>query len=378
MITTPLYTHRGNSPCRIEKYFFCLVLLDWAILPCEILAVEGAAPVSVVEAITAPVHEEIPLTGSVTARRVSRISPKVEGFVAEVLVDEGDEVKAAAALLRLDRVMAEIELSRSRAQLEEAKAQFEEAERQRNEAAQLVKKKHIASTDYEAAVAQVNINAAKLQRLQAELIRQKELLSRHTVYAPFNGVVAEKLVEVGQWVNTEMALIELVEVQILRIDVPVPQLYFNQVKIGTSATIKFDALPERIFEGIVTMKIPVGHAAARTFPVRIEMNNLNRILAPGMSARVRLQLKRTGNVILLPRDAIVKKPDGSESVWIVGEEDDGLKAMPVTVKTGRAYRENIEILTGKLKAGDRIVVRGNEILRPGQTVNITDTLAPEL
>ena len=93
-----------------------------------VLAQDSVTPVSVVEVTTAPLSEEIPLTGSVTARRSSRISPKLDGFVAEVLVEEGDRVRAGAPLLKLDRVMAEIELSRAQAELEEAAGAFKGSE----------------------------------------------------------------------------------------------------------------------------------------------------------------------------------------------------------------------------------------------------------
>ncbi|MGI9302292.1 MAG: efflux RND transporter periplasmic adaptor subunit [Gammaproteobacteria bacterium] len=348
------------------------------VTPATAFAQDGPTPVNTVEVATAPLHEEIPLTGSVTARRVSRLSPKVEGFVDEVLVDEGDMVSADDELVRLDPVMAEIDLSRVQAQLDEARARLKDARRQRREARELVKKQHIASTDYESTIAQVEINSAAQQRLQAELRRQQELLARHSIYAPFDGVVSEKLIEIGQWVETSTTLLELVEFGVLRIQLPVPQHYFSQVDIGTPVTMRFDALPDQVFDGAVTSKIPVGHTSARTFPVRIEVQNERGIIAPGMSARVRVKLKRSEQAVLLPRDAIIKKPDGSESVWLVDGEGDGLKANPVSVKTGRAYQEYVEILSDGLKAGDRVVIRGNEILRPGQAVRVTEELKPAL
>lgn len=342
------------------------------------LAQDRVTPVSVVEATTAPLSEEIPLTGSVTARRSSRISPKLDGFVAEVLVEEGDQVRAGEPLLKLDRVMAEIELTRAQAELDEAAARLKEAKRQHDEAGSLVDKKHIAKTAFDAAGAEVTISAAVVTRLEANLKRQQESLSRHTISAPFDGVVSEKLVEVGQWVETSTPLIEVVEVQPIRVDVPVPQRYFSFVDVGTPVSIDFDAVPDRTFSASVTMKIPVGHETARTFPVRIEMDNADGTIAPGMSARVRLRLRRSDEAVLLPRDSIVRKPDGSNSVWVVAQEDGVMKVRRVEVEVGRAQQDHIEILHGSLKTGDLVVIRGNEILRPGQTVSIAEELEVKL
>lgn len=335
-----------------------------------VLAEEKAIPVSIVKVAIAPVYEEIPLTGSVTARRVSLISAKTEGFVAELVVDEGDVVEKNDALLYLDPVIAKIGLNRVKAQVQEAEAILKEAKRQRDEASELVKKKHISATNYEASVADVQIKAASLRRLQADLSQQRETLARHVVYAPFDGAVSSKKVEVGQWVETSTALFELVDISVLRVDVPVPQIYFNRIAEGTIAVIKFDAIPERSFEARVSIKIPAGNASTRTFPIRIEINNGERMIAPGMSARVRIKLPQVGEAMLLPRDAIVRKPDGRESIWLLTRSNGVSKARPLTIETGRAYGDNIEVITGDLQVGDKVIIRGNEILRPNQLIYV--------
>ena len=341
---------------------------------------DQAAPVKVARAVMAPVREELPLTGSVTARRLSRISPEVEGLVAVVRVDEGDEVRQGEVLLELDRAIADLEYASAQARVKEAQAQAAEAARQRDEAAELVEKKHIASTRYEAARAAAEVSAAALERLQAELRRQAELLRRRAVRAPFAGVITKKMVEEGEWVKTDANLFELAEVRRLRIIVPVPQFYFNEVRVGGAARVAFDAYPGRSFPAQVSMKVPLSNEAARTFPARIELENEAGLFAPGMSARVVFQLSDPADqlALLLPQDAIVRRADGSQVVWVVRGEAGRLRAQPVEVQTGRASRQNIEIIAGAVRAGDRVVARGNEILRPGQLVEIKEELPVNL
>ncbi len=335
-----------------------------------------AIPVKIVRPVVAPVYEELPLTGSVTTRRLSRLSPEVAGLVARLHVDEGDEVRQGDALLELDRVIAEIDRSGIAAQVSEAQARLKESLRQKDEAAQLVEKKHIPPTRYEAALAAVDIDTAALERLKRELQRQEEIIRRHTISAPFDGVITQKLVEQGEWVRIDTPLLELVEIGWLRVDVPVPQFYFNNVQLGTPARLTFDAYPDRDFLAGVTMKVPMSSEAGRTFPVKIDLDNSERLIAPGMSVRVVFQLGGTGagDSLLLSQDALVRKPDGSKTVWVIKPDGDGMKAREVDVSTGRAYRENIEITAGDVQAGDRVVVRGNEILRPGQLVEIKEEL----
>ncbi len=327
-------------------------------------------PVSVVKVEIAPVYDEIPLTGSVTARRVARISPRVEGFMLQMLVDEGDEIETGQVLAQLDSVLAKIGLGTTQARLDEAQAELDEAKRRRDEANELLQKKHISPTSFEASQADVKIKLAILSRLRSELEQQREILSRHVVRAPFSGVITKKEVEIGQWVETSTTLFELVEISVLRIDVPVPQSYFDKVEVGTAAAIKFDAFPERVYEASVSIKIPSASASTRTFPIRIEIQNPDAAIAPGMSARVRIRLASSGQAKLVERDALIRKPDGSESVWLIEEVNGQAQAKSIVVKTGRTLRDKVEIISSEIKIGDMVVTRGNEILQQDQKVRI--------
>ena len=133
----------------------------------------------------------------------------------------------------------------------------------------------------------------------------------------------------------------------------------------------FDALPEREFEGSVFARVALGNEASRSFPLLIDIPNQAHLLAPGMSALVRVELENgVSEAVTVPRDAVVAKSDGSRIVWQVREVDGMLKAFPVTIETGRAQGDRLEVVRGELKAGDRIVLLGNENLRPGQAVRM--------
>lgn len=326
--------------------------------------------VAVVEATRSTLYEELPLSGTVSTRRLSRLSPKLAGLVDEMLVDAGDEVMEGDAILKLDNVLAQIELDRVRSQLNEAIARNNEAIRQRDEAEELIDKKHIAATSYENLKAEVDITAATVSQLQAAVSAQRELLDRHTVYAPFDGVITQKLVEAGEWVSTNTPLFQLTEVNVVRLEIPVPQFYFNQIDIGTPVKVMFDAIPGRVFDEAVSIKVPMAANTTRTFPVRIDMMNVDRSISPGMSVRARILLEESSEHIIIPRDAIVRQADGRNVVWLV-EGTDGVRQ--VSVQTGRSYIDNIEIIEGMINEGDQVIVRGNETLTPDQKVRIQNT-----
>ena len=331
-------------------------------------------PVIVVRSVRATIAEEVNLTGDLQARRVSLLSAEVDGIVAKLFVDDGDRVSDQQIVLRLDDELSVIAQARATAEVDEAEARHAEAERRYGELTELAKQQHVPKTNVESARAEIRFAEAVLRQAQSDHRRAQALLKRHTVRAPFAGVVKRKLVEVGQWVETSSPLIELVETSFLRLEAPVPQFYFSRVKPGTRVAIRFDSLPDEIFEAAITATIPVSDSAARTFPVRIDLSNERGLLAPGMSARVILQIenKNGADALIVPRDAVVRRPDGSETIWTIEVEDGVTKAAPRVVRTGRVYRNNVEVLSDNLEPGTQVVVRGNEILRPGQPVTVTE------
>ena len=335
---------------------------------------QESIPVSIVRTVRAPIVEEIALTGNLRARRVSRLSAEVDGIVEQMYVDDGDRVNKGDTILTLDSELATISVARAAAGVTEAQARHKESQRRYDELTELAKKRHVPQTNVEAARAEIDITRATLAQASAARREQQALLDRHTVYAPFDGVVQEKLVEVGQWIETNTTLVEVVETQHLRLEVPVPQFYFSRVQPGTPAAVRFDALPEQIFDAAVTMAIPVSNSAARTFPIRIDLNNAHGLLAPGMSARVTLQISddTQARALIVPQDAVVQTADGTKTVWTIEIEDGITKARPTAIETGRAYHDNIEVLSGDIEAGTPVVVRGNEILRPGQIVTVAE------
>ncbi len=186
----------------------------------------------------------------------------------------------------------------------------------------------------------------------------------------------KKLIEIGQWVDSNRSLYELVELNPLRIEVPVPQFYFNRVIASTSVKIRYDAIPDETFTASISKLIPVSDNTARTFTIFIEVDNEKLMITPGMSARVILQIGEAikSTSLLIPRDAIVQQPDGRKSVWVVTGENNEITARPVDVKTGKNVSNNVEITQGDLTDGDVIIVKGNELLQPGQNVNVIESL----
>ena len=312
--------------------------------------------------------DELRLTGTVTSERVASLSTSVNGLVKRVRVDAGDRVSAGKALIHLDSAMARLALDRTKAAAQEARAQLSEQQRLRDEAKEMFERGLIPETRLHSAESERRVAAARVDRLVAEQKEQQEIVRRHTVVAPFTGVISNKFTDPGEWVATGTTVLELVDTQRLRIDVQVPQERYRQISVGAPVSVELDAIAGRLHKGKVIARVPVNNPGARTFLVRVNIENGAKEMAPGMSARVVFKLLEGRSTVRVPRDAILRKPDGSTRVWIV--IDGGAPTVSERqVELGRSLRGWVDVQSG-VDAGARVVVRGNEALREGQQVRV--------
>ncbi|MCG8057756.1 MAG: efflux RND transporter periplasmic adaptor subunit [Candidatus Thiodiazotropha endolucinida] len=330
--------------------------------------------VTVTEVVEQNLREEIPFSGTAEALQQSPLSPRLSGVVNEVFVEEGQRVEAGEKILSLDSVIARLEVVSAKAGLDEAIARHREAVRQKNEYQSLRRNKAVAASQLASAVADEEIALASIAKQRAEVKRLEELLSRHQLTAPFSGIVAEKNVETGQWVKAESGVVKLVALDRIRIRASIPQRFYSRIEPDLKVRIRFDSLPGEEFTGKVASMVAAGNRSTRTFPLLLLLDNPKSRIAPGMSARIFIELSgQQQPSIMLPRDAIVLKADGSRIVWRVSGSEEPYDVKQVNVITGRTQGNLVEILDSKLNAGDRIVLLGNENLRPGQSIKIGQT-----
>ena len=328
-----------------------------------------ASPVTLVEVTRETLSREIQLSGTSIPQRSVALSPRVAGLVMRVYIDAGAWVKAGDPILELDSQLADIEVEIGQARVAGAEARRRDALRKRDELLRLKKDRHASATSIESAIAALEAAIADLNRDRAELKRALELRERHRVFAPFAGMVVDKFVEEGQWVARDDTLAELIAMDTLRLRAPLPQRYFPLVAADSRVRVSFDALPGREFSGRVFARVARGNEASRSFPLLIDIANPAHVLAPGMSARVQVEITDgLVDALMVPRDSIVVRNNGQRVVWRVRAEQHGLKAFPITIQTGRAHGDLLEVIDGGLEVGDRLVMLGNESLRPGQRV----------
>lgn len=343
------------------------------------MAVVFAAPskskmplVVVSKAMTGERIQQVALTGSVTSARVANISAQVSGIIEQIEVEAGDQLKSGAVLLELDAELASLNLESSHAATLQAEAELTDAKRRHEKGKELRKTNSISTNELDLLEAEAQIKRAALLRQQAEERRQQALVKRHQVLAPFDGVISERRVDVGEWIDPGDPVLTLVSLDKLRAEFRVPQEYFAQVSPDTAVTLNFDVEPGREVRGKIQAIIPVNDPSARTFLIHVVFDQSTVQQTPGMSVRGRLNLASGETTVIVSRDALIRYPDGRITVWTVSQPQGEATVTEQLVDIGPSFNGKVPVLHG-LEAGAHVVVKGNESLQEGLAVRIQQT-----
>ena len=224
----------------------------------------AASPVVLTEVTRETLAEQAMLTGTTVPTRRAELSPKVDGLVTELFVDEGAMVRQGDPILALDERLAVLDATADEARMQEAEASHRDAVRVRDELRELKRGRHASAGEMLSAEAQVERTEALLAAARANLARSRELQTRHRLSAPFDGMVVSKQVEIGEWAKRDEAAVELVALDRLRIRANLPQTAFARVRRGATAQVRFDALPDRMFSGEVFARVARGDERSRS------------------------------------------------------------------------------------------------------------------
>jgi len=329
----------------------------------------GAANASVLDA-----------TGYVTARRQATVSAQITGTLTEVLIEEGDHVKAGQVLGRLEDTAQRAALAQAQAQLKSARAllvqyqaQLAQSERDVKRAEDLVERKLVSQQAVEQARTQVETGAAQVQgqSKQIELaqagVRSAQVqLGYCTVRAPFTGVVIAKAAQVGEIVSplsagggfTRTGIGTIVDMDSLEIEVDVNEAYINRVQPGQPVESVLNAYPDWKIPSHVIAIIPTADRSKATVKVRIGLDLKEGRIVPDMGVRVAFleehkpaaQTQERPRGVLVPAAAI--RREGDQAVVFVLKER---RAQRRSVTLGGAIGDTRQVLAG-VSPGEAVIV----------------------
>ena len=211
---------------------------------------------------------------------------------------------------------------------------------------------------------------AKVEVQRAEVLRLQEQFERHTMFAPFNGFVSAEHTEIGQWVMQGDPIAEIVELKQVDVEIAVVEDYVDNLHISVEGTVEIPALPNEKFTGRVAIINPQADARSHTFPVKVRVENRiesgQPLLKSGMFARVTMSVGKPTPCVIVPKDAVVL---GGQTplVFVAAMAEGKTTVRPVPVTLGPAQGTWIAA-SGPIKAGEPVIVEGNERVRPGQEV----------
>ena len=322
-----------------------------------------ASPVRYTEAREYAVRRALTLPGTVEARTQSLVASDIAGAVVELAAREGDVVGQGQPLARLRTTTLELRRDAAQAQLKEAQARLKLAERNLDRARELLEAKVISRQQYDDAFYESNAWQGRVEQLTADIARISDDIERSTIRAPFAGTVTAERTQVGEWLAVGDPVVELVSLGILEIRVEVPEQYFRNLNPGAKATVTFESLPGMNVTGQVSAIVPRADPAARTFPLKVRLENREGRIGVGMLAQVSFAAGESFRATVVPKDAVIRR--GPEQFVYLMNGDNTVSL--VKVETGEGVGAWVEV-RGDVRAGQKVVTRGNERLFPGQKV----------
>ena len=305
--------------------------------------------------------------GSLDAVQGVTVTAEVTGKVARIAFQPGSKVAAGDLLVQQDISAETAQLRSAEATAALARINFERSEK-------LLPEKVISQSDYDN-------NRAKLTQALAEVDNIRAIIAKKTIRAPFSGRLGIRMVNLGQVIKEDQAIVTLQSLDPIFVDFQVPQQQLAMIRKGLEVRVTSDALPGHVINGKITAINPEVDAATRNIRVQATLSNPDEQLRPGMYATVAVVLPHKEDVLAIPATAVLYAPY-SDSVFVI-EEAKGPDGKPAGksvrqqfVRLGEKRGDFIAVNSG-LKLDDIVVSTGAFKLRNGMAVVVDNKLAPQ-
>ncbi|HLK82848.1 MAG TPA: efflux RND transporter periplasmic adaptor subunit [Xanthobacteraceae bacterium] len=345
---------------------------------------EEAPPVEVIRVDMAPPTQTLTLPGETRGWYNSTIYARVSGYVAKWIADIGDRVKKDQVLATIDTPELDAQLEAAQAQLKasEAEVKVREADvefakttydRWQGSPKGVVseQEREDKKARYAMAIAQLNAARARVALDQANVDRLSFQTSFKQVTAPYEGVITDRRVDIGDLVTAGSGtnitpLYGIAQSEQIRVFVNVPQAASAEIGDGTPAQVTAGEYANRTFEGKVTRTSKSIDRRARTLRVEVDLANDDRALVPGMYVQVAFHLKPT-SFVQVPASALLFRAAGPQVAVI---DDNGtVKFQDVTI--ARDNGNFVELASG-LSPGQRVALNISNQIAEGDRVTVRE------
>lgn len=322
---------------------------------------EQAAAVRVATASIQPLAAKTVVPGTVVSRNDARLAAEVTGRLIDV-ADVGTVAAKGDVVAKIEGTVIRLRKQELSAEVERARARLKYLESEEGRYEKLSESNLAAVTKLEQTRSDRDVARSDLQVAKSRLAQIEDQLSRTSIRAPFGGIVVERLMMPGERVDIGRNVVRMVDQQHLEVIARAPLEYYAYVRPGQELNLRTGKV---VAHGKVRTVVAVGSEHTHLFELRLDIKSNS--FPVGQTLRVSIPISETRNALVVPRDALVLRPEGI-SVFVV---DKDMKANKVMVTTGIDAGDQIEVI-GDLADGDTVIIRGNERLRSGQSVSILD------
>jgi RND family efflux transporter MFP subunit len=332
--------------------------------------------VSVVQPKQEESVEELILPGKMQAFQDTPIYARTNGYVKRWYTDIGTRVKAGQLLAEIEIPEVNDQLRQARASRDTARANYELSKITATRWQELLKTNAVAQQATDQAVSAFHANDATLQAAEYNVAYLAKLVAFSRVYAPFDGVVSVRNIDVGALITAGSSggpateLFHVVDTRRLRVYVNIPQSYAPNAQPGIAADLALAEFPGRRFKGTLVRNARAMDPTLRTLLTEVDVDNPTGELLPNGYAEVHLQLKAAQPALSLPANTLLFRPHAVQ-VGVVGT--DGRVSL-VAVTLGRDFGTRVEVLSG-LRSDQSVVLNPPDSLQQGQVVQVVKDAA---
>lgn len=336
----------------------------------------GQLTVELAPVTRSEVHQELAVVGNLVGDQTVAVVPKTAGRLQELAVKLGDRVNRGQRIAKIEdqEILEQVKQQEAASQVASATIRQREADlllaKTNVERSRMLFERQLlpqqtlddSEAKYQSAQAALDLARAQNSQSQARLDELRINLQNTVMISPVNGFVARRAVDPGAFVSPNSPIVDVVDINRVRLVVNVVEKDLRQIGAGDMARVEVDAFPGESFAGRIARVSPVLDPATRTFPIEIEIPNSDFRLKPGMYARVGIVTDSHPNAIVVPSNAVVDV-NGTRGVYLAVNNVAQFRPVKIGIENGA----QAEILDG-VSDGDRVVTTGAGALRNGDPI----------
>lgn len=325
---------------------------------------EKSVLVSVAPIQSGILNQNYQYIGSLYFSERGLLASEVAGVIDNVNVKEGQRVKKGELLATLNSDLLSNEILSKEGALKQARAQYEKIQKDFSRFKTLYESESVSFKEYEDALFDMQAQKGNMESISYALELLKTQKRKKSIIAPYDGVILQKLLSQGEWVNAGAGVFNIAKITPLEATFEVPFAILRALKVGDSLKVW---IANQMYNAKISAKIPLGDTKARTFPVKLAIDDPKQELIEGLEVRASFDVESDESVLLVPRDSILPTLEGNVIFIINGKS---AKKVAIEVKGYKDLNAYIVPLDWNLSVKDKVIIAGVERLSDGDKIEI--------